>query len=91
MWRNGATGEDHLFLMNGTAVLETSSYANSVPDPDWKIVGTGDYDGDGHTDILWRNASTGDNLVFLMSTTMPQSASGFFGQVPTDWQAQYTR
>jgi Ca2+-binding RTX toxin-like protein len=27
-------------------------------------VGTGDYDGDGRSDILWRNGATGDNLIW---------------------------
>ncbi|MGZ8269479.1 MAG: hypothetical protein ACXW20_18645, partial [Burkholderiales bacterium] len=27
---------------------------------------TGDYDGDGKADVLWRNMSTGDNAIWLM-------------------------
>jgi peptidyl-Asp metalloendopeptidase len=30
----------------------------------WQIVGTGDFDGDGRFDVLWRNASTGANVVW---------------------------
>jgi len=29
-------------------------------------VGTGDFNGDGKTDILWRNKSTGQNVVWFM-------------------------
>ena len=25
------------------------------PGPSWKAVGTGDFNGDGHSDILWQN------------------------------------
>jgi hypothetical protein len=32
----------------------------------WKIVGTGDFNGDGKPDILWRNTSTGQNYVWYM-------------------------
>ena len=31
--------------------------ARRVPRPDWHILGTGDYNNDGKSDILWRNSS----------------------------------
>jgi len=37
-----------------------------VADLDWQIVGTGDFDADGHVDILWRNVSSGTNIVWFM-------------------------
>ncbi len=30
----------------------------------WSVVATGDFDGDGRTDILWRNATTGQNAIW---------------------------
>ncbi len=40
-----------------------------VGDPNWEIVGTGDFDNDGNVDILWRNASSGTNVVWFMNGT----------------------
>jgi hypothetical protein len=37
---------------------------NNVTNPDWHIVGTGDYNGDGRADVLWRNVSTGANTIW---------------------------
>jgi hypothetical protein len=92
LWRNKVSGEDYIFLMNGSSVLGTSNYINSVPDLDWKIVGTGDYDGDGRSDVLWRNASTGDNYVFLMNGTAVQPGSNYTNAVPDlTWQVQDPR
>ena len=49
------------------ARLRSSLGVNTVAEPDWKIVGNGDYDGDGNADILWRNSVTGQNWMYLMN------------------------
>ena len=36
----------------------------TVADQNWKVAGTGDFNGDGKSDILWRNTSTGDNAIW---------------------------
>jgi hypothetical protein len=41
--------------MNGTNVIGTASLGN--PGPDWHIFGTGDYNNDGKSDILWQNST----------------------------------
>ena len=35
-----------------------------MADQNWKIAGTGDFNGDGKSDIFWRNTSTGDNAIW---------------------------
>ena len=30
----------------------------------WRVVGTGDFDGDGVSDVMWRNAATGQNAIW---------------------------
>ena len=32
---------------------------SQIPDPAWEVAGTGDFNNDGHTDILWRYYGTG--------------------------------
>ena len=39
--------------MNGTNIIASASLGN--PGPTWHAVGTGDFNGDGHSDILWQN------------------------------------
>ncbi|MGZ5494173.1 MAG: FG-GAP repeat domain-containing protein, partial [Thermoanaerobaculia bacterium] len=38
-------------------------------DTTWTIASFGDYDGDGKTDLFWRNTSTGYNSMWLMNGT----------------------
>jgi len=68
LWRNATTGANRVWFMGGvdgstrtgTAVLPAMAAA-------WTMVGAADLDGDGAPDILWRNAATGANRVWLMS------------------------
>ena len=74
LWRNYSadvySGFNCIWYMNGAGV-ESYGYPDRVTDLDWRIVGTGDFDGDGNTDILWRNTGTGQftgfNCIWYMS------------------------
>src|SRR6266850_1019837 len=65
LWRNQVTGENYIYLMNGTT-FSSEGYIRAVPDLNWKVVGIGDFDGDGRSDILWRNKATGENYIYPM-------------------------
>ncbi len=62
--------------MNGTAIIGGGNVA--TVDPAWQIVGSGDYNGDDHADILWRHTS-GTTYLWLMNGTAIIAA----GQVAT--------
>jgi hypothetical protein len=54
LWRyNGPGGMNVVWLMNGTNYLVAMELI-PVADLNWQIVGTGDFNNDGNTDILWR-------------------------------------
>lgn len=42
---------------------------NDNPGPSWKAIGTGDFNGDGLSDILFQNASTGQVAIWEMNGT----------------------
>ena len=52
--------------MNGVTVT-CADFLPTVADPNWTIVGVGDFNGDSDPDILWRNTSTGQNAVLYMN------------------------
>lgn len=54
------------------------------PTSDWSVAGVGDFDGNGTSDILWRNSTTGQVYLWFMSGTTFTS-SGSVSYVSTDW------
>jgi hypothetical protein len=91
VWRNASSGENYLYPMDGTAILGSEGYFRTVADPNWKIVGTGDFDGDGRADILWRNSSTGENYLYPMNGTTILGTEGYLRTVPDqNWRVQAT-
>ena len=85
LWRNKSTGQNVVWLMNGTTY---SSYAEllQVADTNWQIVGTGDFNGDGKTDILWRNKISGQNVIWLMNGTIYSNYVELLQVPDTNWQ-----
>ena len=52
----------------------------------WSILQTGDYNGDGMTDLLWRD-NLGNTAIWLMNAFTIASTAGI-GNIPTNWTVQ---
>ena len=57
-----------------------------VDDVSWQIVGTGDFNNDTHVDILWRNASSGINVVWFMNGTDWAGSAELLPVADLSWQ-----
>jgi len=91
LWRNSATGQNAIWMMNGTAIAAGTGYVASITDLNWKIAGTGDTNGDGKADIIWRNSATGQNAVWVMNGTAIAAGTGYIATVPDlNWQIAAT-
>lgn len=58
-----------LFANNAFTTFFVSVYRE--PDVNWKIVGSGDFDGDGRSDLLWHHAGSG--AAYVMTRFWPDS------------------
>jgi hypothetical protein len=54
--------------MNGTNVIGGGTVSLN-PGPSWQAIGTGDFNHDGHSDILFQNASSGQVSIWEMNGT----------------------
>ncbi len=86
--QDSSTGQTAIWLMDGTNKLAGSGNLSSNLGSAWKAVNVGDYNGDGMSDVLFRNSGTGAYTVWMMSGTAIQSASGGLSANPgTSWHA----
>jgi serralysin len=99
LWRTD-DGTLAIWEMNGTQIkgadyLRSGSAVVKTPGTDWHLVGTGDFDGDGKGDLLWRTDS-GLLAVWEMNGTQIKAADYVrVGSVPvgapgTDWHVYGT-
>jgi hypothetical protein len=73
-----------MWLMNGTTITSSKVIGN-VP-LTWTIASTGDFNGDGASDILWTDNSGNVGAWFMNGATISSVAS--YGNVGTNWTVQ---
>jgi hypothetical protein len=75
VWWNTVSGGLGIWYMNGVAQQSAvNTTPNGVADVTWQVVGVGDFNGDGQTDIFWQNTVSGINAIWFM--TGPTKTSG---------------
>jgi len=84
LWHHAA-GETVIWLMNGASAIGGGSLG-TVPSI-WGIVGQRDFNGDGFTDILWRDNNTGAVAVWFMNGLQVTTTANL-GVVTLDWTVQ---
>ena len=84
LWQNTTTGEVYIWLMNGISIRSQGTPGTVSPSSGWTIAGVGDFDGSGTSDILWRNSTSGEVYIWLMSGTTIAN-QGTPGTVSSAW------
>jgi ELWxxDGT repeat protein len=95
LWRN-SNGSLSEWLMNGSTIVSSGSVASGgiavEPDTSWHIVEIGDFNGDGRSDILWRNDNGAMSEWLMNGTTIAQaitpSSSGGAVSPNATWSTQ---
>ena len=75
VWRyEGSGGAVYLWQMNGSTITAATPIS-AVADASWQMVASGDFDGDGRTDLFWRHATSGATYLWLMDGATILSAT----------------
>ncbi|TVQ45349.1 MAG: bifunctional metallophosphatase/5'-nucleotidase [Gloeocapsa sp. DLM2.Bin57] len=89
IWRNRQTGTNGVWLMGGEVGQDINEIVtlDEELNSDWTIRGTGDFNGDGNADLIWRNNANGNNGIWLYNGNLGRIATvAFETQENTDWQ-----
>jgi len=86
-WRDTA-GDLAIWQVRGSAIAASASLGN-IP-PNWRIAGFGDFNGDGVTDILWRDSTSNTVAIWFMTSAMTISSSTSLGVAPSTWSIVQT-
>jgi hypothetical protein len=87
LWYHQTDGRVAAWLMNGTTMVQSASVGfTQVADVNWKPVGTGDVDGDGHTDVVWQNIADGRVSTWFLSGLAVRSGDVFAQVADLQWR-----
>jgi hypothetical protein len=85
--QDSATGQAAVWLMDGVNQLAGSGNVSTNLGTGWKAVSSADYNGDGVSDILFRNPSNGAFTAWMMSGTTKTSGGVLSANPGTAWHA----
>ncbi len=89
LWRNNVTGQAYIYQMDGLTIKKEGLIGEPYTTSDhqqsyWSIAGTGDYNGDFKSDVLWRHT---DGTAYIWSMDgLALIGEGAIRQVDNSWQ-----
>jgi FG-GAP-like repeat len=83
VWQHKTDGRLSLWYMDGTTRTSVVTPSNAPTwDPQWKVVGVGDFNADGQDDLAWQQAGTGALAAWLLNGS---AVVGSPSLVPDRW------
>jgi len=88
LWHHDSNGQNVIWLMEGTSLKVVDPYVwlPTVTDTDWEIIDVADFDLDYVPDVLWRHATTGQNVIWAMDGTVVESYAWLETVADTTWR-----
>src|SRR5574341_443440 len=95
LWYNDQSGEPQIWFMDQNRMISRGTVMSADPsDPNvgnpalvglpWRIVGVGDFNGNGNADILWYNNDSGEPQIWFMDQNRMISRGTVMSADPSD-------
>jgi hypothetical protein len=86
LWRHTDNGRNALWFMDGAELRPESGLLPTMTNLNWRVAGTGDFDGDGIADILWRQRVNGNDKIWFLDGTTLEMEEVLVTVVGTAWK-----
>jgi len=87
LWHQIGTNLLAVWFMNGTSRVNEQALSPATVPAEWRLVGSADFDADGHLDLVWQSQTTGDTFLWYMDGTSLRLELGI-GRFGEGWQAR---
>jgi FG-GAP-like repeat len=89
LWRQDGSGQTYIWEMNGLQIQGEGGVAHAAVTNDWHVEGVGDFNGDGRSDVLWRQDGSGQMYIWEMNGQQVQKEGGVaHAPVTSDWHVE---
>jgi FG-GAP-like repeat len=86
LWRQDGSGQVYVWEMNGRQVQAEGAVEHAPVTSDWHVESVNDFNGDGNSDVLWRQDGSGQVYVWEMNGRQVQDEGAVqHAPVPSDW------
>lgn len=82
--RRQSDGGWHVFRIHQKSVISDADLINIYTNSLWQLAAAGDFNGDGTTDVILRNTSTGQWVCFLMANGVVSSSNSYNAYLTSD-------
>jgi hypothetical protein len=87
LFRDTNSGTVAIWFLKSSGGIQPAAAVGTVPTAStWQIAQTGDYNGDGYSDMLWTDSSGNIAIWFMTGATVASTAG--LGNVGTSWTVQ---
>ena len=87
VWWNSSTGQVYIMLMSSATIVKSGMVVYTESNTNWRIVATGDINGDGKSDLIWWNKLTGQAYAMLLNGTTVTGGAVIYTEPNTAWKS----